>query len=916
MKNFCFLLSVICTMTLYAETVLKPGEKLQVKLPAGKVAVGKRLIVLFSARLDRAMKIGGNWYMEITLNGKRVPEYLEPQGSRVLRLVNRTSQTFHGSGLSYTGKGLWNVVSNNSSEEIEGIYVPDDYPELYRYALDVSDLLSPNENSLCITNMASQRSRYLLHVSNPVVTTRPVAELPNPVERGFESAAKLPDLELTLGGTAKEINLPDFPARPDWKRAIRLRARLSYGGRGYNSDLEFKVNNQLISSENPAHQYRLLNRDLIFRSGNKSTIANGGRLTIMHGSKWGPYDSKIEAQQVNWYYLDIDDMLKSSDNKIALRNVASARYFKRRGFKDGRPFLVVHDVEIGYIPDDCTAYSPARQRPKREFLSNLTKKKLNAYAIGVTPGGGLQITFGKQNLFVETFYSYPKGGFNAFLCKGAGRGKHEAEWQGKITDATDGFTYDFSGKFYRLHRTIRCVENAIHVKDKIENISRAPLGMKTGVRLIFDARADLLRKNGSQLFQNSVSSHNYPNANSSIFWGFKKHGIGLALVDDLLRLQCSYYASRYDGGAMTSHLGFDTGNTRTLEWSIYLTPDNDYYDFVNAVRRDWKVNKRTIPGMISWNGYHVNNQPDLFKKRVDNLGASIIIDGQAWFNAKKYHEKEFSVAKELKMHIEWMDLALKLRSNIRYLLQFQTVFSWRNKEGSPDMMGDSAIIAPDGSVAVYARARKGGRGTFQSGESGLFHAFHYPMVGNNYYKYMMEVAKKSMDAGFSGAYFDTPSYTALNYGRFTYDRWDGYTVDLNPDFTIARKYADCCLMSGDARYNIYNYITNRGGVVVLNSPAFLRKIREMRGAVIHFSEGDREDRLAQMHFTTPVMLGQHGGSGKPLYGRRATWKTEEDFMDDMIWKVKKWYSLRRLLATAQHFTTSRVAYKRYVSHHR
>ena len=76
--------------------------------------------------------------------------------------------------------------------------------------------------------------------------------------------------------------------------------------------------------------------------------------------------------------------------------------------------------------------------------------------------------------------------------------------------------------------------------------------------------------------------------------------------------------------------------------------------------------------------------------------------------------------------------------------------------------------------------------------------------------------------------------------------------------------------------------------MLLNSPPFNEKIQQMTAPVLHFSEGDREDRLAQMHFTTPIMLGQHGGSGTALYkGVRTSWRSEEDFMGDIVWKVKK-----------------------------
>ena len=899
MKRIFVFALAICMFSLAADSILKPGEEIRVDLPSGRGSPGKRLIAEFTARYARPMRIGGDWYMQITLNGQKVASHLLPEGSGIIRLVNRTSPTFHGTRLSYTNKGLWSVVSNSSSEPIEGIYVPDDYPQLYKYAVDLTDMLSPDANTLVITNMAPGPGRnernhtpYLLYLSTPEISVRSADSLPAPVERGFEPAMQLPDLDLPVSTPPKSVDLADFPQRPGWKRVIRLRARLNFGGGGSGHTLQVLVNGKMLTGENSDHQSRILNRSANFMNGTETLLGSNGRLNLMYGSSWGPqsrHGDSEEARRINWYYLDIDDMLNASGNRIALANAANTGYFNaKRGFTEGRPFVIVRNFEAGYLPDSCLALAPARQIPSRKIAENVPVSRHKAYTLGIAPQGGLQITFGKQNIFVESFYSYPKSGFNAFLCDAAPAEKSEPSWKGAITPEDSGFRYEFNGKYYHISRTIRCEDLAIHVKDRIENISGAPLGMKTGVRVISDTRADNIRKNGCQLYQNSLSSHGYPNANSSIYWSYRDCGAGLVLVDELLRLQCRYRADQYDGEVSTANLGFDTGKAHTLEWSIYLTPKGDYYDFVNAVRHDWKVNEKTIPGMISWNSYHINNLPDMFMKRYDNLGSSIIIDGQAWFNASKYHEKEFSVEKELTRHVLWKDAAVKLRPELCYLLQFQTVFSWRNKEGAPDMMGDSVLIDPEGKISVYARAQKGANpnSTYQSGEPGLYHAYHYPMIGNRYHQYMMEVAGKSLDAGFGGVYYDTPNYTAINYGRFTYDRWDGCTVDLNPDYTIERKYADVCLLSAEARYQLYKSITDRNGVVVLNGPPLIRKIQEMKEPVIHFSEGDREDRLAQMHFSTPLMLGQHGSNGKAAYGRRQYWKTEEDFMDDMVWKVQ------------------------------
>jgi len=882
--------------------VLKPGEKVTVALPAGKAGAGERVIVDFTARYHRPQRIGRDWYMHISVNGKTLDAFMLPSGSGVLRAVNRTVATFHGTDYDYVYKDRWSVASNNSSDEIEHIYCPDDYEQLYRYTLDVTDALQDGENTLVILNDApgpgkneKNHQPFIMHLGEVNLAKVRTATLPDPVERSFECAAELGNHDLALGSKEKKIAVK-LPAKPGFVRVLRCRARLSYGGGGSNTNFGLTVNGQPVSKENSAGQHRMLNRGAFYLGGREAILYNRGLITVMHGTAFRLRNSNnksAEARKVAWYYVDIDDMLTNEGGEIGIRNATGTGYFnEERGFKNGNPFLRVYDLAVGYVPQECADLSPARKTESRTFVPGKNSLQNKNYTLNIAPDGGLQIGVGKQKFFVENFYSYPKAGFNGFTCKGAVLQNPEKEFKGSITRDGNTFTARFAGKYYAVTRTLTCAENAIHVTEKIDNISGEPLGMFFKVDLLSENRADIVRKNGCQLYENDLSSHRYPNANSSVFWAFRSPaaGIGLVLVDDIFRLQADYRAQVSGGKVSTSHLGFDTGKSQTLRYSIYCQNSADYYDFVNAVRHDWQVNNKTIPGMISWNNNHIHKKNDIFTKIYDNLGTDILIDGQKWFNAKEYHEKEFDVNKALEIHNEWKKIGHSMRPAAKYLLQFQMVFSWRNKDDHPDLMGDSIAVDENGKPMEFARAVPGGNpnSTYRSGDIGLWHGYHYPAIGNKYYQYIMDTAVSAMDNGFSGMYFDTPEYAAVNYGRFTFDRWDGATVDLNKDFTIAKKYCDLNLLSAEARYNIFDYITKRGGIVVLNSPPLNEKIQKMNVPVLHFSEGDREDRLAQMHFTTPLMLGQHsGGPGIAAYkGVRTSWKSEEDAMGDMVWKVK------------------------------
>ena len=66
--------------------------------------------------------------------------------------------------------------------------------------------------------------------------------------------------------------------------------------------------------------------------------------------------------------------------------------------------------------------------------------------------------------------------------------------------------------------------------------------------------------------------------------------VGLVAEDDIFRAHALAFVRpdcRRPGRSRTGHF---PGESQTLEWSIYPIPGGDYWDFVNAVRRNWGAN--------------------------------------------------------------------------------------------------------------------------------------------------------------------------------------------------------------------------------------------------------------------------------------------------------------------------------------
>ena len=355
--------------------------------------------------------------------------------------------------------------------------------------------------------------------------------------------------------------------------------------------------------------------------------------------------------------------------------------------------------------------------------------------------------------------------------------------------------------------------------------------------------------------------------------------MGVVVEDDIFRVQCDFKVND-DGTASfgTAHLGFPPDGSHTLEWSIYPTRSGDYFDFINQVRRDWKVEDQTIPGTIAWP--ILSGKPEILRTRLNNAGTAY--PALYWFDLDRApKDPSLSLEERLNRYGKTIQLYREVTDQ-PVVLMIQTVLMRRNLRGRPLDFADSCIIDPNGKVAEYSS-------TFRGNIPGQYHVYRYYTLENSYFKYTMNVIDIALKMGIRGFYFDTPNHINSHYGRFTYDRWDGCTVDLDSNFRVKRKYADLCLITGDARYAIARKILDAGGIVFYNDPPMLRKMVELKGNVVFLTEGDSEFVFARQHLCTPIVFGEYYSDQNPLlprYGRRKTWQGAADLMDDMVWKLK------------------------------
>ena len=177
------------------------------------------------------------------------------------------------------------------------------------------------------------------------------------------------------------------------------------------------------------------------------------------------------------------------------------------------------------------------------------------------------------------------------------------------------------------------------------------------------------------------------------------------------------------------------------------------------------------------------------------------------------------------------------------------------------------------------------------------------IVEGEYLSFVASKFAQVLERGLSGAYFDLFSY-AYGVGwaeantaafRYTYDRWDGFSVDLAANWTIARKKADLCLLTAEARAQLVRGIIARspksssgvGPSIVVNDMGMADVIRAL--PIHHFLEGQMPMSYAQAHLSTPVVLGwtPQYTAGAAKDGKEGSWwrnwshATNADLLADM-----------------------------------
>lgn len=510
----------------------------------------------------------------------------------------------------------------------------------------------------------------------------------------------------------------------------------------------------------------------------------------------------------------------------------------------------------------------------------------NGFRLLVNDRGAMAVGVDGEIYTIESSYSYPgsKIGTNELP-----RRRRADAWK---LDIRRGKTPKHiliigEGKYYTLMRTISVEGSRIGVSDEIVNETNEDVGVIIRHRVvtteepknILFAGAPWATGEGIVGFCKDVAKRvllslglltpkiGYQSENPTLFVSLKRTHLGIIAEDTLSRLQ--FEAHRYRAAFSMEHFALRPHETHTLKWAIYpLGKKADYFTFINRVRHDWKTNF-TVAGpwdFISLIDFQeILEQPaqvDEYLKRkrlqlqIVALMPWLDYDNFNWRTGKTVSREEYK--KLLRSGMEalkavdpsikslgciqscWRllptDVMIKLYETIPQEQRKQGVYRFTDEqmkvaEDLPMTWKDSFTTGPDGRY-IYELYYTGPE------NEPMIAIGVYAAAGNSQLTYWMDQAKFIMeDVGLDGIYIDGFSLALKGdpSQRYTYDRWDGVTVDIDAHTgKILRRYTDCAWVGVQAQKSLIQYVHSRSGILVANTAASAQEVQS--SSVMRFME--------------------------------------------------------------------------------
>ncbi|MBN2293455.1 MAG: hypothetical protein JXM70_13580 [Pirellulales bacterium] len=712
------------------------------------------------------------------------------------------------------------------------------------------------------------------------------------------------------------LELPSFPKREGHVLCLRFEAFLHHPTPGgWNPYLGLMLNGKKLAKFTGFGEYRMLKRGDFCKTtiaadkGWWDSRAGMPVLLAFFGPGGDVLDERVISQRDEgyWYILDIsdtanfiemgaDDRIESEKpNKLTFVNTFTRKLVP--GAKHYSP-MVIRDIQIGYLPKALVAKSRPSTMLKFDPITSGAQLAPDGAALRISPTGGMQVRVGGDDYFICSEFSYPgeKMGYNTLMPHKA---DGQTSWKPEVQQEDGSIVLTAKAEGYELRRTIKADGCKVKVHDTITNTSAEPTAVV--VKHTIAATRPIARGDFRVAGTDREAIIGGLAQNPTLFVRQKGSSLGVLAEDNVLRRQLEVARRGNSFSFATRHFGLKPREKYCLQWTLYPSAGRDYFDFINQVRRDWGVNftikgpyvfsdkyipqrKANIYAFGPWFDYHHDGSQtwDSYRKKITPMLTAL---RKKQPDAVLMPLLETNLYTMAKSKIKGGDI---LPGSDRKKGKYGYILNQEQSKVLKAVLGewaDSVLRTADGRIVVDTYYPG-----YQSNKEDLFNLMLYLRKGNYRHRHFIKQIDYLMDEiGFNGIYIDQFSLCG-GYGRpdaFTYDKWDGRTVDIDDGGHITRMFTDCNLVGADARADIIKHILAKGGHVVINGQSTVRETRSL--AAFRFQEMDNDGVnplnfmdgkppifywQAMGHLGSPIILGlrpvRYGEEGKQRWAEIIT----------------------------------------------
>jgi len=473
--------------------------------------------------------------------------------------------------------------------------------------------------------------------------------------------------------------------------------------------------------------------------------------------------------------------------------------------------LVLRDVqvEIGGPVESQNLTTVVRPAPTGELPTYVPRGRQQVkMRVRLGAGGSIHLRVGERAFLIESRTSEPQG---QWRITGQDRPRVVTRGQSR--------TVRWRAVGYEVVRTVSVRDDHFHVADTLTNTGPELLGVKLEHAVRWTDPPLEVKLGGRPPFARYQKEGGGANPTAVARWA--DLAVGLVAEDDIFRVHVLEFAREGAFGLADHELGIAPGKSHTLEWSVYPVPHGDYWDFINAVRRNWGSNI-PIPGPHVFVDWSFHTQPDdWYRHWVRSRGVTMVTAPDAMFeDGKPAMGTAIPLAQPFcERTAAWFEKLRRAAPEVQALFYINCTLC--TEPGAVEKYADSKLMDASGhQLTMPAGCRSGGYIPAPLFVSTLNNSYGQAM--RQVVRYIVEELKPD------GLYHDV--FNSAGFGARAYGiEWDGCTVKMDPEtHAVTGRCSSVALLERAWHVELVKYLRERGKIILGNGPAETRTRQDLR----------------------------------------------------------------------------------------